>query len=181
MINLIPINTKKSITMEYWLRVVTVWAYLFSAALLVSIIITIPAYVLIDIQVASYENEAQSAEKDVLDFDMVSKELTTASRQAVLVINDAEKNVLSNYINLINQLEGPNIAVNNITLARAGAGVAPITITGEATDRASLAEFRDRLLNEESVLEVNLPISNLAQDRDIQFTITVTMNNEIAI
>ena len=54
----------------------------------------------------------------------------------------------------------------------------PVNITGTATDRQSLASFRDRMLAHPLISEVNLPISNLATDKDIQFSITVTMTNQ---
>ena len=46
-------------------------------------------------------------------------------------------------------------------------------ISGDATTRQALADFRDRLLRQPEISDVVLPISNLAKDRDIKFSISV--------
>jgi hypothetical protein len=178
MINLIPIHAKKSITTEYWLRVLSVWCYVWSAALAVSICVTLPAYVLINLQVRAYDSVASLAEEEVADYSAVSKELNIASRQAVLVINDSNKHLLHQYVDLLESLRGDGLVINQISLQRTKVGVEPLTISGTASNRSTLAAFRDRLLTDANITEVDLPISNLAKDKDIQFSMTITMNNQ---
>ena len=177
MINLIPVPAKKTVKIEYWLRVITSWSLLWAFALVLCVGIIVPAYALITIQVAAYEDTARIAEESVQDYEIVSRALTDASRQAVFVLNNDEKEPMHEYIALFKSLEGSEITIAELSVKRSEQGIAPVVISGEAADREQLAAFRDRLLAEEGIVEVDLPISNLAKDRDIQFTLTVTMNN----
>lgn len=179
MINLIPSNAKKSITIEYWLRVCTSWFVLWAVTLFVSVIVLVPAYVLINIQVSVYESSAKIAQESVTSYEEVSKNLKQASEQAKLIVNSDDDTNIYAYVDLFEQLQDSSIMITKVAVNRTEKGVAPVTVDGRAVDRESLAAFRDRLLAEESVSSVDLPISNLAKDRDIQFTLTVTMDSKI--
>lgn len=181
MINLIPSAAKKSITTEYWLRVVTSWFLVWSAALVVGVFALVPSYVLINIQVSVYEESAKMAQESIDNFQAVSKELVASSRQAGLVMNDVERPVLYDYVTLFESLQNSGIVISEVRLMRSTEGVDPVYVAGEAKDRESLAAFRDRILSQPTVKEVDLPISNLAKDRDIQFGLTVTMHNNVAL
>lgn len=181
MINLIPGNAKKSITLEYWLRVSTSWFFLWAATFLVAIFILVPAYVLINIQVSVYENSAKIAQERITSYEEVSNSLKNASEQAKLIVDGTKQTMMNEYIALFEQLQYPGIELSKVALARSDKGVTPVILDGRAVDRESLAAFRDRLLAEPTVEAVDLPISNLAKDKDIQFTLTVTMDNEVSL
>ena len=71
--------------------------------------------------------------------------------------------------------------MSKIQLNRDNKEIAPVSLTGIARDRKTLASFRDRLLAEEQIVSVDLPISNLASDSDIQFIITVVLSNKDSV
>ena len=71
--------------------------------------------------------------------------------------------------------ERPGIEIRKIVFGTDGDKVKPITLSGVAADRESLAAFRDSLLGDEAIEKADLPISNLAKDKDINYSITVTM------
>lgn len=181
MINLIPGTAKKRVAHEYWVRVATAWFFLWSFALILGACVFIPAYVLINTQVSVYTESAKVAQETVDDYEKVSRDLTASGKQARVILEASDKTPIHKYVSLFESLQGPGITLSKISLARDDTGLSPVTLSGEASDRASLAAFRDRLLAEEVLKEVDLPISNLAKDSDIQFIITVTMANKIAL
>lgn len=181
MINLIPQFAKKKITHEYWLRVVTAWFFLWGLSLLIAITLLFPAYIFTTTQLNVNAESARSAEESVADFENLSKELEKASLQAQYVIENSRLTRAHQYINLFESLEGDSISVAEVNFVKDTKGVQPISLKGTAVDRESLAAFRDRLLAEEAVSQVDLPISNLAKDKDIDFSITVTMNNKVEL
>ena len=61
MINLIPPHARKAITREYWIRVVTVWMFLATFALMVIVALQIPTYVLINSLDAVLEGQFSDA------------------------------------------------------------------------------------------------------------------------
>ena len=150
------------------------WAF----ALLCGASVILPTFVLIGSQADAYESSVAVASQKVADFQVAATMLVDASKQATLVINEDRQEQLSNYIDTFRSLEGDSIRLTGISVARDGVGIAPAVLDGVADDRQSLASFRDRLLAEPNVATVDLPISNLATDRNINFSLTVEISNE---
>jgi len=178
MINLIPPQAKKGVVREYWMRVASVWFYTWSAALLGGVLIMVPAYVLINSQVSVYQESAKSASEKVASFEDVSKDLTASSLQAGKLITGFRQSLISDKIATLRSLEKPGVTISEFTINRVDEAYEPIQVTGTADNRQALAAFRDRLLALPDVESVDLPISNLAKDRDIQFNLTVKLNKK---
>lgn len=178
MINLIPLAAKKSIVKEYWIRVLSVWMILWAFALLCGMSIIFPSYVLIKSQVDVYATPAAEASEKVADYKSASKVLIESSQQARIIVDENREQVMSDLVLLFRSLQGDTVQLSGMTILRSDDGVAPVKLEGIADDRQSLASFRDRLLEQPNITVVDLPISNLARDRDIQFSITVTMDNQ---
>jgi hypothetical protein len=177
MINLIPRKAIRNNLIEYWVRVLTVWLLLISITLFVGAGILLPTYVLINSQVSAYESSAAAASEKVANYEDVSQELIRSTQQAKMVLDESALPVFSEYIDLLQGMQGSEIEITEIRLFRDQAGTAPITVSGEAGNRQALASFRDRLLEHEEIAIVDLPISNLASDSDIMFSLTVTLVN----
>ena len=178
MINLIPPEAKKSIATEYWVRVVTVWLWLLTASAVISAVLLLPVFVLIDTQVSAYRDSVNAAIEKIVTFENVSLELARATTQAQRIMGTDDHVRLSDLVYQLRSLEGTGVALDEVRISRTDGGVSPILITGEAVDRRSLSDFRDRLLANENVSEVDFPIANLAKDRDIPFSMTVTIVNQ---
>jgi uncharacterized SAM-dependent methyltransferase len=175
MINLIPPQAKKGVVREYWTRVVSVWFYSWAAALLGGVLIMLPAYVLIKSQVSVYEESAKNASEKVANFEDVSKGLTNSNQQADKLLSGFKQSQVSQRLQTLRSLEVNGIVLSEIFVSRIDEAYEPIKLTGSAEDRQALATFRDRLLALPDVASVDLPISNLAKDRDIQFSLTVVI------
>ncbi len=180
MVNLIPPTAKKGVIVEYWIRVATVWAWLASAAAVLIAVVMLPVYVLVDAQIAAYIESADIASQKIASFESVSEELSLATQQAQLVVASSRDTQLSEIIYMFDSLEGSGISLSQVTVDRLPTGIPPVQLSGNAIDRQSLADFRDRLLAEDRIETVDFPISNLAKDRDISFTITVTLSKQIS-
>lgn len=177
MINLIPQKAKRNLRFEYWVRAISVWFITWSVALFAGACIFFPAYVLIGTQINAYQESATAAYEKVAGYENASTELVQASVQAKSIMDEAALPQISKYITLFGQLEKAGIEIKKMSVTRNVEGISPITVAGNAADRQSLASFRDRILATEEVSSVDFPISNLAKDKDIQFSITVTLNN----
>jgi hypothetical protein len=177
MINLIPQSAKKSIKIEYWLRVITVWGILMTGALIASIFIMAPAYVLINLQIDASAASSAAASEKIATYESVTKDLARSNAEAKAILDTTEYVPISTYIDMIRSIEGENITVSEVTVSRSKTTFAPIQIKGEAVDRQSLSRFRDGLLANPAVAGVDLPISNLAKDKEIQFNLSVSLKN----
>jgi hypothetical protein len=175
MINLIPAEAKKHLVREYWVRSVTVWFFLWSFVLGLGIFILIPSYVLISLQVDAYESSAEVADEKNANFDSVAKELEQASKTAVVLADHFTHPPTTEYLALIKQFESSNISITQISIQLENGEVTPIKVIGIAEDRQALATFRARMLEDERIEAVDLPISNLAKDKQIPFDLTITI------
>jgi hypothetical protein len=177
MINLLPHHAKRELTKEYWLRAVTVWFFLWAITILVGIILLVPPYLLISLQTAAYKQSAESATQKNESFDSVAAELTKASEQASAMSDHFVQPAVGTYLELLKQFENDGLSITQINLERTAEGVLPIKVGGVAKDRQALAGFREAMLADERIESVELPISNLAKDKDIIFDVVVTITN----
>ncbi len=180
MINLLPPNAKKDLRREYWFRVLSVWLFIWSIALFAGAIAMLPVQVLISTQTDVSEKETVSANEKVTDYANLSKALVQSSLKAKQVLDQGLVPPLSDYISRFQNLAGLNIQINSINISRGKEGINPVSINGIANNRQALASFRDSLLVLDEVSEVDLPISNLAKDKDIDFNLTITINKDKA-
>ena len=175
MINLIPPAAKKSITLEYWCRVLSIWFLVWAATFVVGIFLLVPVSVLINLQVSNLSGSAETASQKLATLKDVSQELNLANQQAKLAIDNERFEALSFYSELFSNLENAEVTLTNMNIDRLKTGLSPVKLSGQAANRQALAAFRDRLLALPEVQAVDLPLSNLAKDKDIQFGLTVTM------
>jgi hypothetical protein len=177
MINLIPATAKKSLIKEYWMRAATVWLFLWSVAVLLGIFILVPSYVLIHSQVSAYKDSAASASEKIASYEALAKELERSGKLAAMMKDTFSKPSTSRYLALFRSLERDGITLSEISIIRGDKGVEPVALTGIADDRQALAAFRDTMVAQEVISSVDLPLSNLAKDKDIPFDVTVTLDN----
>jgi hypothetical protein len=175
MINLIPPHAKQGITREYWLRVISVWVCIASATFLILSVALIPTYVFIKSQISVYAKSAEAAIAEVDKHNLSSAALVQASQQAQLLLSLNEAKPFTELITELEAMQNPNVSIDRFEIEQDKTGLKPITISGKAKTRQSLADFREALLEHPEIETVFLPISNLAQDKDISFLITVTM------
>jgi hypothetical protein len=178
MINLIPPGAKKKLLLEYWSRVISSWLILWSLILFLSSLLLLPVYVLLDAKVTVFTESAEQASSKVEQFRDTSDSLLRASQQARFIVDEDRRPKLSSYITLLQNLESNQIQISNISMSRGEVGLNPIRISGLASNRQSLANFRDELVAIEGVSEVELPISNLARDSDIPFNLSIIIDNQ---
>lgn len=177
MINLIPQHAKSNITKEYWVRVTSVWLFIQSGATLIIAALLVPVYVLVNSQIEVYSESAEAAISEVNKYDLSSTALVRASQDAAKVLGMQNDPEFTEYITLFEALENRAVTIERYEFSKQGDTLAPISISGNAATRQALADFREALLTNDRIDTVFLPISNLAQDKDITFTITITMKS----
>ncbi|MCB9810661.1 MAG: hypothetical protein H6779_02425 [Candidatus Nomurabacteria bacterium] len=178
MINLIPPTAKKQITKEYWVRVISVWLFAVSVAGLLVAISLLPVYVLVTSQVGTYASSAKEVAAKVADYDLSASALTMAKRQSALLVELQQLEQFSSLMAAIDDLQGSMIIINDYEFLRAGMAVESVEVKGIADTREALVEFRDNLSALPEVKDVKLPISDLAKDKDIGFTLSVNLNTD---
>ena len=176
MINLIPPIAKKRVLREYRLRVVSVWLILLSLALLVSSALVTPTLLLVNSLASANDanlsevRQDQSANEEIAD-------IIKKTNSVVLQVNQDESRIkFSELIYLLDSLSGDDVNLTQYTLSETEGKINEISLIGFAGTRAGLSDFRETLEQHEAFSDIKLPISNLAKDRDITFSMQVTYN-----
>lgn len=175
MINLIPSSAKKHIIREYWLRVISVWFFILAGVFFILSSLLIPVYTLIDSRVSVYAESGEKALSDAKSYNLSSVPLVLANKEAKLILLLKDQVRFSEFVETLSKLQNQGITIDSFEFQKTATGVAPINISGKALTRQSLAIFRENLLQNPLIETVDLPISNLAQDRDINFNISLKL------
>jgi len=174
MINLIPPVVRKAIVKEYWVRVLSVFLGIASIVALMSMVFLSPVYVLVSSQVDVYAQSANEAALRVAEYDISASALVAANSMAQKIVDLKEVDNFSAAAELLESLQGTGIVLDGFEFGREiGGDLAPVQVSGKAQTRQALADFRDALLAQPTITAVNLPIANLAKDKDIQFSLGV--------
>jgi hypothetical protein len=173
MINLIPPDAEKTVKREYLVRISSVWLYLFAAACVIVAVLYIPTYLLLSSQLKAYEGEFASVSIQAGEF----KEAETALKNTNVIIDFLAKEertpLFSTVLETIEGITPEAITLDGYTLSRKNGALGALTVSGEAKNRASLAQFRSALEAHKLFKTATLPLSNLTKDKDIPFAISI--------
>lgn len=177
MANLIPPAAKRNILIEYWVRVVSVWFFLLGAAALVLAILNVPVYVLIQNQLQAHSSLYNDASDQNTSFEIVETDIERANNTATLLATGRTVQPLIPYVEEIESLTTTEVVITSLDLTRTeGAALDSISITGVAATRESLVAFSQGIEAAENFVSAEIPLSNLAKESNIPFTITAVVN-----
>ena len=180
MINLIPPDAKKQVKREYWTRVIVVWLFLSGSAFLIIALVHAPVYWLLHMQLQAYQDEYSQVTDQTEEFKQAETAIVNTNTVIDLLATPPTSVLFSDVIKEIEKaatiIDG--VTVSNITLTRKADALGTITVAGQAATRAGLATFRDALEDNSLFKKASLPLANLAKDRDIPFSITVTPHDK---
>jgi hypothetical protein len=176
MINLIPPTAQKQVTREYKIRVVSVWLFLLGFACLVVAIFNIPVYVLVQSQLSTYLQEFTLASNQSDSFKSSEATITKANAIATLLTKAEQSTTFSDVINELEKQAsaGGGVTITSFNFLLKDGVLTPVVISGTADSRLLLSEFRDALAKNPRFENATLPLSSLAKDRDVPFSITLT-------
>lgn len=171
MINLIPPDARHYVTIEYWVRAATVWLFLTAIALLTVTVFLVPVYVLVHGQLVVADAAVSSATQP--SFTTLEHEITTTNEIAKQLATINNTPVFSQYLDTVDRLTPVGVTITSISMERPTSTIRQIIVSGTAASRLSLAAYRDALQADPAFTSAALPLSNLAKDKNIPFTITV--------
>lgn len=178
MANLLPPDAKKTVRTEYWLRVLTVWCVLIGFAMVVVILLKIPTFVYLQLQTKAFSAESATASDRSAAFAEAQEAVEDANALSRVLIDTAEETSLITVQKTIDTIAGSGIKINTFSFEKAEGVLTAVTIAGVAETRLALAKFSDDIEAHEWFASADVPISNLAKDRDIAFNIEIVTTFE---
>lgn len=182
MLHLLPDYHKEKVISEYKGRVLTIFSIGIFILMLISSIFLIPVYLathgrfaVVDVQKKALEVEIKASE-NTNDAEKV-KELVSAVdvlRDRVLLEHPSD--IFARI--LVNKPKGVLITgfIYTPPSNHASTDLSVVDISGLAVNRSSLAAFSDSLKKDKVFTSVFIPISSFAKDKDIQFTVKLTVS-----
>jgi len=171
MYKLLPDEEKVLIKSEYKLRRLVILASFFIGILLITIVALFPSY-LITItkekdakQRMSMLNKALTQNQGT-DFGSWLKILNTKIK--LFASNQDADKPYEGFIKIIS-LKSGGIVINEISFNKGAADKDQYEVGGTATDRRSLINFQNNLNKSSDFQNANVPISDLAKDKNIDF------------
>ena len=178
MINLIPPKGRKVVVIEYWSRVVTVWAVLVCGAVLVGGILLIPSFVLLRSELSAVSTESSALKASGTNAAGIEATVKEANELAGLLAQEGIGAVmLSDVVSSIDADVPRGVSLSSYVVKRDGTNIQAVQVSGVANSRETLTMFRDALEQDPFFERAEVPISDLVLGTDLPFTITITMAN----
>ena len=175
MFNLLPKQEKEAIRREYRTRLVIVILWFSFATLVIASVLLVPSILLSSqkekVAEQRFETLSKSVEKDnTVNLDAV---LRKAQSHLSLLSHEAPKVLLHELLVNIVSTKTDSVSLARFSFAKASEGKRYADINGIAKDRATLLSFVKALERSGLFEKVEVPISNFAEDTDIEFSIRV--------
>lgn len=172
---LLPIHERKALRREYRLRLIAVFLLLLSFALLIGMGALFPSYVKILYEEKAELGTALSLQnnKDLMEISAKEKELAD---DKFLVDELAKTNTSIRPSSLIESigLQRGSVSLTSIDVDLTSTTTAVMIIQGVAPTRDELLKFKEKLENLVPGNIVDLPLSQLAKNTKLQFSLKLT-------
>ncbi len=175
MFNLLPESIKDVIRKEYRLRLFIIILSFIVAVQISFLVFLFPSWLISSYKENDFLVRSDEANRAIVSLDIASttESIRLLNEKTVLLDSLLEYPKVIPLINTLISLKTSSIRFNSINYVSEGKNNASLSIEGISDRRDSLVSFSDSLRNDPIFKEVDLPISNLAKDRNIEFNITV--------
>lgn len=175
MINLLPPVEKEKLSKEYRYRKIVVYAILFSVIFVIGIILMLPSYFLADARerVAEEERAILINSDENTERAEAQAKLLEVKEQLIALNREKVRTPLSTIISEI-ALYSESVSLHSFSYVRGNEDAdSSLRVEGNAQTREGLLLFQKRLEEDDRIDKAVLPVSSLAKDEDIDFTIQI--------
>lgn len=172
MINLIPPDGKRIVRREYLARVASVWFLIAALAVASGALMLFPTYILITQQL---HIEAQSAVVSEDTYNTALKELNLAHALAAKLATPPKGVPAADVLAHTEAALKDGVVLRGFSIDALAEG-SQVQAVGTAETRESLRQFIGQLEADPFFKDASVPVSDLARDVDLVFTLTLVLN-----
>ncbi len=174
---LLPEKEIKSLKIEYRIRILVVLLFFISCAMIIGICSLLPSYILSYAQEKNSVQKVQSINESLdKDHDIFSADLL-GSYKIIKKIKLEQNNIIfSNYLKKIDSYKNDFIVFNSFQLSKSqetSSSTSEMILQGKAKTRNSILQFKKVLESNSEILKVELPLSDLTKNKDIDFAFRI--------
>jgi hypothetical protein len=176
-INLIPKEEKKQMTIDFYFRLGLLFLIMLDFCVVVLFVSILPSYFLSSVKVALVNTKLENQKLEPLPLlgEQSLAEIKDINKKLDLIDN-AEKNKFILSVRVINSIilgKRPDIKITQIVYENNPISGKKISVTGTAPSREVLFLFRQSLQDNSTFKNVDLPISNFVKGSNIQFNLNL--------
>ncbi len=171
----LPYSEQKHIRREYRVRVLIVLFFFIAISLVIGVASLFPAYIYSILEERNHLSQVAAFKKtiDASTITATQQQLLQGTTVLNLVSNTIQPNIFYTTAISIVSLRG-NVIINSFTFDHTSSNSMIVILSGIAPTRNDLLSFKTRLEGLPDKTLVDLPISTLAQDTNVSFSIQIT-------
>lgn len=169
---LLPLHDRIALRREYYIRVLIVFCFMISVALLIGVVSLLPTF----IKTVNAEKDAKNFEittaKEPANQDLKTVQLKVVNSLTLLESLKKDDNTprLSDLIQgVLSMREG--LRFNSFSAAKNGTTTFTMSLQGVASTRNDLLAFKNNFESMAPENKIDLPVSSLAKSTNIQFSL----------
>lgn len=171
MTNLLPQPALKRVRRERTVRFFIVLFFVLAFVGFATLLMMLPTFLLLNYQKVEAGSDSSLFRAIKSQRAAAERELTTTRK---VVEHLRQENKTKNHSSLIDNLD--EIAGNEVTIEQlVFDDKGKLTLNGKATTRASLSSFRNKIEASKLFKKVELPLANLADEVNPEFSMTLTL------
>jgi hypothetical protein len=180
MYTLIPQENSKHLIYEYRLRFVALLFIFLSSAVWVGIVSLFPSYIVSITEEGYATRQANSIKASPASktSNALNHEIAAINNMSGSLVRAQDSVLISNIIEDFSKRKVSGVSISSFEIVRSGNAANPgamsVVIRGQANTRETFTAFRKALEADASVSKVDFPVSNLAQSKNINFSLTIT-------
>lgn len=176
MLNLLPESERKSLRRGYLLRLVAVALFLLAAAFAAGGVLLLPAYFAARADQAAAVRTLALLERsrEISSAEEAGALLGAARRKTEHLAASLGRTSVADLLRRIVAARNSSVALSGFSFEEREGGAWVAGVRGTAAAREALLDFVRRLERDRAFQAVDLPVSNLAGDSDIAFSITLS-------
>lgn len=173
MLNLLPKDQKKKIIREYRTRFLIVAFSLLLAGEVIFLILLIPPYLTAKSRLYSLNSQSASikAQNITTETDQLGAEVQKTSNYLDTFVSTTTPIGVAKAIKNIVDMRGSSVRISGLTYGVQNSNQ-QIVVRGTADTRQALLDFVNKLKAQPGVISADLPVSDFAQSKNIDFSVT---------
>ncbi len=178
--NLIPPEYKKGLALEAWRRYAFTFGVYLAAVALIAITLLLPSFFFLRLQIENLQDNLATIQKSD-DYKKVfskQRDVEQINRALAAFVGFDKSSIQASALleEIFSHMTSTDIVISNTAYARGQAPQAPsVAITGKAATRDAFRAFTEELGKSMYVKGIVSPISNLLDQKDISFSITLNL------
>ncbi len=175
-INVLAQENKNKIKISYWMRFFSVSLSYLGLLFLFASVLLLPSYISSALKEKELEVSLESFNKAHKELDLNSMSNVVSDINTKLVVLSVENKrseiVESIFKDILNK-KTSDIRISSISYNQKDEDSASVQLSGVASNRASLSNFKESLISNSYFKNVDIPISNFLEKKDLKFNFLI--------